>query len=74
MTRAERLRCPVCGATMHVIQSRLSDDGTMRRRRFVCPTCGDRETVRYQAGEVIERWHRDEHDVWIETMHHVTRI
>ena len=72
MTRAERLHCPVCGELMHVTQSRLSYDGTARTRRFVCLTCGDRETVRYPAeGRVIERWHRDAHDVWTEQLNEV---
>lgn len=45
--------CPNCGSKMYTIDSRLRDDGTMRRRRE-CAICGERmSTLEAPASRVI---------------------
>ncbi len=54
------MRCPFCGyEDTKVIETRLSGDGSVVRRRRVCPNCGARFTTyeRYELGPsmVIKR-------------------
>ena len=44
MTRDERMRCPVCGELMRVVDSWRSADGLMLSRRYRCLTCDHRLT------------------------------
>lgn len=54
----------MCDSLMLVTDTRLVLDGTVRRRRLKCPTCGRAETRYKHVGDVLERWHKGWDGTW----------
>lgn len=51
------MRCPVCGAgETRVIETRSSEDGTVNRRRRICPECEARFTTFERIEEKEYLW------------------